>query len=320
MDPILSICIPTYNRCQYLKQSLEALVTDTAFDDEVEIVISDNCSSDETERIGHEYAAKYSNIKYFRNEENVRDTNFCLALDRATGQYAKLMNDNHIVCPGGLHYIKEHIRAHLDDRKALFFSGGHLFNHPKTDTCECVKFEDFIVHLSYFVTAIHCFGAWREDWAKVTDRTKYTKLLLNQDDWSYQVMENRGSCIIYSGKVATSMPLDKKYRSGYNWFQVHVANYYEIMQPYVDKGLVSKQSLSKEKKTYLKHLKGRIIKSYLPWLMPNYHFDTSGKAKILWNYFKTEPYFHFLILTSPIWGPVEAVKIIGRKLSNHLFK
>ena len=312
--PILSICIPTYNRSQYLKQALEALVSNAAFDDEVEIVISDNCSTDETEQVSKEYVAKYPNVKYFRNAENIRDSNFCLALDRATGHYVKLMNDNLIVEDDGLQYMKKRIKEHLEDRMPLFFSGGPLFNHPKTDECICNNFEDFVIHLSYYVTAIYCFGAWKEDWDKVTERTKYSHLQLNQDDWAYQIMENRGKCIIYTGKVASSLLIDRKYRSGYNWFQVHVANYYDILQPYIDKGLLSKKALSKEKRTYLYDLRGMIVKTYLPWLMPNFQFDTSGTLKIIWKYFKTEPYFHFLVLSSPIWIFVDALQFVGRRL------
>ena len=47
---LLSICIPTYNRCSYLKKTLESIVSQKIFEttDLVEIVISDNCSSDGT--------------------------------------------------------------------------------------------------------------------------------------------------------------------------------------------------------------------------------------------------------------------------------
>ena len=114
--PILSICIPTYNRCDYLKKSLEAYVNNSAFDAEVEIVISDNCSTDDTEQLCRTYAKAYPNIKYFRNTENVRDTNFCLALDRATGRYVKLMNDNTVVLEGGLQYMKDTILKNIKER------------------------------------------------------------------------------------------------------------------------------------------------------------------------------------------------------------
>ena len=46
---LLSLCIPTYNRVETLTVMLERVVHDPDFDEEVEIVISDNCSTDDTE-------------------------------------------------------------------------------------------------------------------------------------------------------------------------------------------------------------------------------------------------------------------------------
>ena len=46
--PILSICIPTYNRADILNKSLYILTSNEAFDDQTEVVIVDNCSTDHT--------------------------------------------------------------------------------------------------------------------------------------------------------------------------------------------------------------------------------------------------------------------------------
>lgn len=42
--PILSICIPTYNRADILNKSLYILTSNEAFDDQTEVVIVDNLS------------------------------------------------------------------------------------------------------------------------------------------------------------------------------------------------------------------------------------------------------------------------------------
>lgn len=65
--PILSICIPTYNREKYLKKLLDSIVVQEWFSDEVEIFIYDDPSSDNTESMVWEYTKKYSNIHYHRN-------------------------------------------------------------------------------------------------------------------------------------------------------------------------------------------------------------------------------------------------------------
>ena len=90
---LLSLCIPTYNRVGTLTVVLERVVHDPDFNEEVEIVISDNCSTDDTEAQIRRMASEYPNIKYYRNSENVQDRNFYLALSRGRGRYLKLLND-----------------------------------------------------------------------------------------------------------------------------------------------------------------------------------------------------------------------------------
>lgn len=59
--PVLSICIPTFNRSTYLSNTLAQLTKEKIFtdSDDVEIVISDNCSSDDTEDICRKYVNKF---------------------------------------------------------------------------------------------------------------------------------------------------------------------------------------------------------------------------------------------------------------------
>lgn len=312
-QPLLSICIPTYNRGQYLEQALESYVKNLAFDNDVEIVISDNASSDNTEAIGLKYATKFDNIKYYRNQENLRDSNFCLALNRANGHYVKLMNDNLIITETGLGYLKEVIRKHIEDKEPIFFTNGIYAEHNSKDV-HYENFDEFIVNMSFIVTAILTFGAWKEDWSKIINPTKYTKLLLNQDDWIYQIVENRGSGYICKGKYCTSIVIDKSYRKGYNWFEVHIENYYKILQPYIDKGLVTKKSIRKEKEFYLKNLKTELVINYLYNISLDFRFDLKGTTGYLWRAFKGVPLYYFMMITLPIWG---GYKVLSYFINNN---
>ena len=303
---LLSICIPTYNRAENLERSLNSYVNSEGFDDQVEIIISDNASSDNTKEVAEKFVSKYSNIKYYRNEVNVNDSNFSIALDRASGAYLKLMNDNLEVYGTALEYMKNKIKVHLEDRLPLFFTDGILYNNKKVDSFKCDSFEDFIVHISFFVTSIKIFGCWKEDWTIVKDRLKYTKLKLNQVDWAYQIVEKKGSCELLTEKFCSSLEVGK--RGGYNWFQVHVENYYTIMSHYVDKGLVSKKALSIEKRTRLLGLRYTLIHNYLFDTYPTWEFDMSGAWKILWKYFKKEPLFYLMILFLPVWGSALTIR------------
>ena len=65
----LSICIPTYNRAKHINNCLNSILLNELNND-FEIIISDNGSTDNTESIVHEYIDKLP-IKYFKNEENI---------------------------------------------------------------------------------------------------------------------------------------------------------------------------------------------------------------------------------------------------------
>jgi glycosyltransferase involved in cell wall biosynthesis len=73
---ILSVTIPTYNRVNYLKSMLKSVIdqiVDNNLFDEVEVIISDNCSTDSTSDYIKEVIANYGNIQivYNRNVQNI---------------------------------------------------------------------------------------------------------------------------------------------------------------------------------------------------------------------------------------------------------
>ena len=75
--PIVSLCIPTKNESQRLKNTITSIIAEKCFmNGELELVISDNCSDDDTEAVCREYAEKYENIVYNRNETDIKDRNF----------------------------------------------------------------------------------------------------------------------------------------------------------------------------------------------------------------------------------------------------
>lgn len=84
--PLVSVCIPTYNRAEKLKRAIHAVMTGSYSN--VEIVISDNASSDETAAVCEVLTKLDSRVKYFRHAENQGPTkNFEFARSKANGKY-----------------------------------------------------------------------------------------------------------------------------------------------------------------------------------------------------------------------------------------
>jgi glycosyltransferase involved in cell wall biosynthesis len=69
-EPKVSVCIITYNQERYIKDCLEGVLMQIT--DDYEIVIGDDCSTDNTSAICQEYQNKYPDlIKYYRREKNL---------------------------------------------------------------------------------------------------------------------------------------------------------------------------------------------------------------------------------------------------------
>lgn len=85
--PLVSVGIPTYNRPEGLKRTLECMLAQTYTN--LEIIISDNASPNlEVEKIGREYASRDARISYYRQTENHGAMfNFKFVLEQASGQY-----------------------------------------------------------------------------------------------------------------------------------------------------------------------------------------------------------------------------------------
>jgi glycosyltransferase involved in cell wall biosynthesis len=84
--PQVSIGMPVYNGESFIREALDSLLAQTFTD--FELIISDNASTDGTEAICREYAAKDDRIRYVRQAENRGGlANFQFVLDEAVGEY-----------------------------------------------------------------------------------------------------------------------------------------------------------------------------------------------------------------------------------------
>ena len=69
-NPLISICIPTFNQEKYIRETLDSILAQSA-NVPYEIIIADDCSSDRTASICEEYQRKFADkIKYISNKKN----------------------------------------------------------------------------------------------------------------------------------------------------------------------------------------------------------------------------------------------------------
>ena len=96
-SPLVSICIPTYNRAEKLERAVRSAQNSTY--ENIEIIISDNASSDHTEAVSKRLASTDGRILYFRNESNIGAAkNFEHVRSKANGKYFMWLGDDDRIC------------------------------------------------------------------------------------------------------------------------------------------------------------------------------------------------------------------------------
>lgn len=106
--PLLTLTIPTYNRGVFLRQFLDSVRDQLGSNSEVEVIVSDNASTDETPEIMEQELQRGTRLTYIRNPENIgSDANFLQCYERASGKYVWVMGDDDILAPYALGRIVE---------------------------------------------------------------------------------------------------------------------------------------------------------------------------------------------------------------------
>ncbi len=109
---LLTIAVPTYNRIECLKDLLPELIQQCKLYPEIEIFISDNCSTDGTAEYVTGLTAANSQVRFGVNSVNVgADANFIVCVENARGKYVWLFGDDEVLCKGAIDRIMGILRT-----------------------------------------------------------------------------------------------------------------------------------------------------------------------------------------------------------------
>lgn len=96
--PRVTIGLPIYNGQNYLAQTMDSILAQTYRD--FELIISDNASTDGTEAICREYAARDGRVRYVRNDENIgASANYNRVFELGQGVYFKWAAHDDLLAP-----------------------------------------------------------------------------------------------------------------------------------------------------------------------------------------------------------------------------
>jgi glycosyltransferase involved in cell wall biosynthesis len=109
--PKVSICLPVYNGSNYLAKAIDNVLSQTFQD--FELLIANDCSTDETQAIIDSYAARDARIVSWINEKNLKlFGNYNCCMERAQGQYIKLFAHDDYLQPTAIERMVAVLEQH----------------------------------------------------------------------------------------------------------------------------------------------------------------------------------------------------------------
>ena len=107
----ITIVLPTYNGAKYLRESIDSCLAQTFR--HWELIIVNDCSTDETGAIAEEYAARDNRIRVIHNEVNLNLPNSLNAgFRQAKGEYLTWTSDDNLFLPHALEQMAGFLREH----------------------------------------------------------------------------------------------------------------------------------------------------------------------------------------------------------------
>lgn len=117
--PVLSLCVPTFNRAPLLAQALEAIAAQVGAGRaaQVEIVVCDNASTDDTAQVVERLGAAHPGLclRFHQQPENLGpDANIYQAVKLAGGEFVYILSDDDVLLPGAVAKLLDLIREYPD--------------------------------------------------------------------------------------------------------------------------------------------------------------------------------------------------------------
>lgn len=224
--PILSICIPTYNRGILLEQSIRKMIPVCQLNDIV-ICVSDNASPDNTESIMRILVEEYDFIRYHKHSENIgSDNNFEYVLKMADTEYRWLMSDTCFV---------DDLGPLMDDLISCDWDGYILNGDPGRARFlpqEKVIYEKSIPvmdEIGWHLTWISCM-IYNERLINYLNFDRYKNSSFNQTALMFEPTANRDCKICFNPNIVVkNLPVEKESGWHYHVFDVLYRQWYLLI-------------------------------------------------------------------------------------------
>lgn len=193
-QPLLSVCIPTYNRAPFLRECLNSIapqIKRSCLENKINIVIADNASTDETEKVVSEFISLYPElITYFKNETNLGfDRSFTRLIESSQGKFCFCLGDDDALFDNCLATLIEILEKNPNVGLVWINNWGYdgklekpLLPHPNLIDSGVKHYPKLSDYISAYQPSENLVGVFvglsnqllrRSDWVSFPDKEKY---------------------------------------------------------------------------------------------------------------------------------------------------
>lgn len=242
---LLTIGIPTYNRRVFLQECMERLLPQIEENcEQVELYISDNCSSDDTSDFLKQIALNHPVVNYYIQSENFgAERNFISIFNHASGKYVWILSDDDIVVDNGVKHILEYLGKNPDlncvHMNNYFFKGeysqGFMLKPRLKDKQDAIftNKNDIIKTVGCNITLITTSIFSTEMIHKIDDLERYIPTLFVQGYAFLLLTKNSEVKVGYIGKPVVAVRQNNEVK--YNIYQIFGVGLWNMMEYAVQK-------------------------------------------------------------------------------------
>jgi abequosyltransferase len=322
--PRLTISIPTYNRSKYLGDTLRQLHSELAgcVGGEVELIVSDNASPDETESVVTRVIESGLELTYIRNKENIgSDANIAQCFNLAQGKYVLTLGDDDLFVDGALSKLLDELR---DSEYGVVCLRSYGFDHDfrkeypgeGSNNKSYNKTGAFLADIGPLMTFIS---------GCVINKSLLPKV--NANDYCGENLVQVHLVIQASVKAKQNLLINRymiackrNNSGGYDFAKVFVEHVGNILDLYAGKGLTRKDILNIERKFIISYFPFYLMKQrYYHQGMPNAYSRYKGRYGDRLSFYV----WLYPILKSPRWIAVSwgaFATVVGRTLNGDLVR
>lgn len=244
--PLVSICIPTNNRPDIIRETILSIIEENVGNDLLNICITDNSPTNETKELIEKEFKDVTYIKY-KKTHCEGFLNSVEALKFGNGRFLKLHNDYSKFKKGQLIKFIDRIKKNKNEKPLIFFSFGALNKNKKVEIFD--TFDNFLYNIHYYSTWSSAFGIWKNDFIKLYNENIKIDYMFPHTSFLFNLTYKK-KYIVDDTKYIENIPLKKK--GGYNLTNNFVRLYLSMVKELLDMKCISFRTYNKIEKGIIK--------------------------------------------------------------------